>query len=458
MDPIAEPSLPQETIDDIVDAVAASPGRKRGTLMTLLLAGRCFHHRSRTHLYHTVLVTVDEFDINSRLERLVKLLQRYRHLLPYVKGIVIAYPLDDMSYLKDTASREIARGHNLLAKLFGLLEGLESVEVSNTWRPEDERTSHIVGWGDMDGGVANELRGLIAERSKHTLVSFTMQNIRRLPLSMLLPLLALTTLTILPPGNVEDDSKSESPVFQARLQGVSASCVFWRLANHSTRLGLATLCGHLTHLCLVFNDAKSSNDGWSAIFAAADSLVSLTIEYVFDHEQLSVNACGVDVFPNMTFTHVSQLQIVVYTMSPDSIPTVHMVCAGPILMRKILHHCRFPRVKLLRLWAEIQLALSDVTAFISSEMGELNCGWCELAHGLVISSRDGQLPCLSSLSVEAHVEVFEDNVGFVETALGEADTQVMEKMEEDLRETFQEVQWALEGLTVEMKVISKTLL
>jgi hypothetical protein len=298
--PSAIDSLPQETVDAIVDfaiqPASQGPSHCAGILSTLIATSRHFQHRSWMHLYRRItLLHNHQFSVwklKDHLESTVDLFENARDLSRYVKEVFLIHDIKDVTLgeydILDERRRDrsvriaVQDSHGLLATVFSLLGSLEVFKVHHDGIPEGGN----VLWNDIASPLCKELSAMVAVRSRNTLKTLKMAGIKNIPLPVLCAFPHLESLHVSPFATVDDSVAEESEEVPWVLKSLSASCSVGFL-NPQTKPNLP-IYARLTHLRLYFDKPETYVNGWHIIHAASDTLVGLNIQY---------NACKDDAVP-----------------------------------------------------------------------------------------------------------------------------------------------------------------
>ncbi|RXW18898.1 hypothetical protein EST38_g6963 [Candolleomyces aberdarensis] len=407
-------ALPQETLDEIVDLTAvllAPPCYSPQILSTLIATSRYFQHRARTHLYRRINVAYRAIHDNSRLERVVDVFQTKRELASYVKELTIRYHLKDVTLEKagtfdniQDVSTHVRKGQALLTDLFGMLGRLEVVDIFHYPMAFKGYSLANVLWGEFEKPLVIALIGMLVGRSANTLNTLKVTGIQNFPLSVLFALHSLENLVFGPTGTVDDGETPVPDIVPWKLKSLFATCSSRFLRAHPSLV--STTYSQMTHLRLVFDQARSFVNGWDAINAASETLVALVIEHHADYRFPLLNAGEAKATSLKAFPHLRLLALTVFPLFSQWSSSDDIVAAAPTFLAKWLRECKFPQLQILDIVAYLPLPLSQYGAFVSDGIIKNEERWTNLAEAMASTEFLPQLAFVGLLVDADFVGVF----------------------------------------------------
>ncbi|KAF5334529.1 hypothetical protein D9611_013816 [Ephemerocybe angulata] len=481
-------SLPQETIDMIVDTVAqplySSDNRfttrhtnsdvtlARKTLQTLSLTSPRFRRQCRVHLFRKLRVRNTEDGGREELEITLERWSAAPELASFVRAVEVCMDFRSCRALGPQALRGGAgttlrrENQGLLAKVLAQVHNIQEIDFAhvplfdgNDLRgfADSEERRIVVKWDGIRKDLRKAMTRMLVVRSGESLKRFKVSGFKEVPLRDLASLKSLERLEI--PSStmtfaVDDGDRAWGPAqtmeLPWKLTSLNAASGFTVLGNPLS----AGIYERLTELRLVIGTMEANSAAWNIVEGARNTLKSLKLDYSPHRTQpnLSKHPSHSVAYERLKLIGVLVIQIVFDCLgetkyAPRDLPVcprleeltisifaqqesarlgyiASVPSSIPDLLSYIVQGRRFPALKNFRAFIEAQVSLAQLDA-PAIKLVDRSLGWKKLDE---ILASDEELPALEAMKMSVNPEIVD--------ATG---SQVFDEDDEELVDQMQDV-------------------
>ncbi|KAF6763714.1 hypothetical protein DFP72DRAFT_873238 [Ephemerocybe angulata] len=459
-------SLPQETIDMIVDTVAqplySSDNRltttrytnsdvtmARKTLQNLSLTSPRFRRQSRVHLFRKLRVKNTEDGGREELETTLERWSAAPELASFARAVEVCMDFRSCRALGPQALRggtgTTLRRENqgLLAKVLAQVHNIQEIDFAHVplfdgndlrgYADVEERRI-VVKWDGIRKDLRKAMTRMLVVRSGESLKRFKVSGFKEVPLRDLASLKSLerleipsSTMTFAVDGGDRAWGNAQTPELPWNLTSLNAASGFNVLGNPLS----AGIYERLTELRLVIGTMEANSAAWNIVDGARNTLKSLKLDYSPHRTQpnLIFNCLGETKYAPRDLPACSQLEeLTISIFAQQESARLGYIASVPSsipdLLSCIVQGRRFPALKNFRAFIEAQVSLAQLDA-PAIKLVDRSLGWKKLDE---ILASDEELPALEAMTVSVNPEIVD--------ATG---SQIFDEDDEELVDQMQDV-------------------